>query len=100
MAHLGRRSSCPSQPHPIKELSAPLSITLEACSIAEEVKVLASAEKTPEVAPIITIPEAAAQFMKDVISESIITFNINSALANNDDDAFREEDEDLSFLFK
>lgn len=91
VSNSGRRSSCPSQPHPIKELSAPLSITFEACSIAEEAKALQVT---------LTTQEAAAAFMKEVISESIITFNINSALANNnDDDAFREEDEDLSFLF-
>ena len=96
ISNSGRRSSCPSRPHPIKELSAPLSITFEACSIAEEAKDLAS---IPSKTVALTTQEAAAQFMKDVISESIITFNINSAMINNDNDAFREEDEDLSFLF-
>mmetsp|Transcript_25027 Transcript_25027/g.39319 ORF Transcript_25027/g.39319 Transcript_25027/m.39319 type:complete len:510 (+) Transcript_25027:77-1606(+) len=93
-SHSGRLSSSP----PIKELNAPINITDEACSIAEEVKVLAATSTPTERAPL-TIPEVAAVFMKDVIAESIIAYNINSALMNIDDVMIREEDEDLAFLF-
>ena len=97
----GRRSSFASQPHPIREVHTPISITFEACSIAEEVKSLATTPSPTESGEnktrTLTIPEAAAAFVKDVIEESLITYNIKSALINNDDD-FREEEEDLSFL--
>eukprot|EP00984_Skeletonema_dohrnii_P013879 scaffold5807_cov114-Skeletonema_dohrnii-CCMP3373.AAC.5 len=98
-----RSSSCALQSHPIKEVIAPINITDEACSIAEEVKVLASVptpkeSENPNKATF-TIPEAASVFMKEVIAESIIAYNIKSALINNDDDAFREEDEDYALLF-
>ena len=94
-SHSGRR--CSFNP-PIKELNAPINITDEACSIAEEVKVLAATSPPTERAPV-TIPDVAALFVKDAIAESIIAYNINSALMSIDDEMIREEDEDLAFLF-
>ena len=77
------RASASQSQCQIKDVVASINITDEACSIAEEVQVLCP------------ISDIAAIFVKEVITESVISFNIHSALA--DDDALREDDDDFAF---
>lgn len=98
-----RKSSCRAlQSQPSKEITAPINISDEACSIAEEVKELSSTSPKnggPTKSPL-TIPETASVFMKEVIRESIIAYNINSALLDHHHDVGESDEEDLAFLLE
>ncbi|KAL7443949.1 hypothetical protein ACHAXM_010959 [Skeletonema potamos] len=90
------------QSHPCNVIVAPISITDEACSIAEEVKELSSTstkEEEPNQAQM-TVPETASVFMNEVIAESIIAYNINSALFDHHNDVGESDEEDLAFLLE
>lgn len=94
-----KSSSRTTQSHLSEETIASINITDEACSIAEEVKLLAATLPKIE-EPNLTIPEAASAFTKEVITESIIAYNINSALFDHNDDDCVGDDVDLAFLLE